>query len=65
MPTHDELEGMTRAELDDVATSLGLNPSDYSTKAEVIAAIDEVVEKIESEQTRRRSTSDWLETVHS
>jgi len=51
MPTHDELEGMTRAELDDVATSLGLNPSDYSTKAEVIAAIDEVVEKIESEQT--------------
>lgn len=51
MPTHEELEAMTRAELDAVAASLGLNPSDYSTKAEVVAAIDEVVISIEGEPT--------------
>ena len=35
----DELEAMTRAELDEVAADRGLDPADYGTKAEVLAAL--------------------------
>lgn len=35
-----DLDSLTRAELDAIAEQNGLDPSDYSTKAEVIAAIE-------------------------
>jgi hypothetical protein len=34
-----DLQAMTRAQLDDQATALGLNPADYATKDDEIAAI--------------------------
>jgi hypothetical protein len=34
-----DIDGMKRAELDEVATGLGLDPSDYSNKADLISAI--------------------------
>jgi hypothetical protein len=37
--TTADLEGKTRAELDEIAVDLDLDPAEYSTKADVIAAI--------------------------
>jgi len=37
--TEDELSGMTRADLDSIAEDLELDPGDYSTKADEVAAI--------------------------
>jgi hypothetical protein len=34
------LEAMSRPELEDVATGLGLDPSEFSTKSKLIAAIE-------------------------
>jgi hypothetical protein len=39
VPPEEELQAMTRAELDALATDLGLNPSQYATKTDVIAAL--------------------------
>ena len=41
-----DLSGMTRADLDALATSLGLDPSTFATKDDVIAAI----QALEAEQ---------------
>src|SRR3954470_3991099 len=41
MPSRSELEGMTRAELDALASSVGLEPTDYSTKTEVVDALEQ------------------------
>jgi hypothetical protein len=40
-PTTAELEAMTRAELDVLAVSYGLNPADYGTKAEELTAVED------------------------
>lgn len=39
-PSPAQLDGMTRAQLDEVALSLGLDPTEYGTKSEVRSAID-------------------------
>ena len=40
----------TRAELDEKARSLGINPDDYTRKAEVAAAIEDVLKAQAAEQ---------------
>lgn len=37
----EDLESMTRAELDDIATGLGLDPTEYGNKGKIIDAIRE------------------------
>jgi len=39
IPPQSELEAMTRAELDALATELGLDPTSYATKADVVTAL--------------------------
>src|SRR5262249_23559606 len=41
----DDLEGLTRPQLDGLATSKDLDPADYSTKAEIIAALADKLPK--------------------
>jgi hypothetical protein len=40
-PPADTLESKTRAELDDIATGLGLDPAEYGNKGKIIDAINE------------------------
>jgi hypothetical protein len=40
LPAHDELERMTRAELDALATDRGIDPAQFATKADVLAALE-------------------------
>jgi hypothetical protein len=39
VPPEDELQKMSRAELDALATDLGIEPTQFTTKAEVVAAL--------------------------
>lgn len=51
-PSEKNLKNMTRPELDEFATQLGLEPSDFSKKPELLAAIEGIQNAEESDENQ-------------